>query len=210
MTLTIQTFVLGPIQNNTYLAIDEGSRQAALVDPSTPSRQVISCLEEHKIDLSLILITHAHFDHISGVHWFRTVNGRRIPVAMHSLDLDLWRDGGGSKNFGFELKPGEDPDMLVADGQLIALGETSFKVLHTPGHSFGHVTYYSPQAQVAFCGDLIFYHGVGRADLPVSCEPDLYTSIREKILTLPDETILLPGHGERTSVKEEKANNPFL
>jgi hydroxyacylglutathione hydrolase len=210
MTLSIQTFVLGPIQNNTYLAIDDQTHQAALVDPSTPSRQVVSYLEDNQINLRLILITHAHFDHISGVHWFRNIGDRQIPVAMHPLDLDLWREGGGSKDFGFELKPGEVPDMLVADGQEIQLGETTFKVLFTPGHSFGHVTYFSPENLIAFCGDLIFYHGVGRTDLPVSNESDLFTSIREKILTLPEDTILLPGHGERTSVKEEKANNPFL
>jgi hydroxyacylglutathione hydrolase len=210
MSIAIHTFILGPIQNNTYLVIDEPTRQAALIDPSTPSSQVVNFLKENDLDLQLILITHAHFDHISGVHRFRTFNNRPIPVAMHTLDLELWRDGGGSKDFGFELKTGEDPDVIVTDNQELLLGNTAFKVLHTPGHSFGHVTYYFPEERAAFCGDLIFYHGVGRTDLPVSNEPDLYTSIHEKIFTLPEDTILYPGHGEKTSVKEEKENNPFL
>jgi Zn-dependent hydrolases, including glyoxylases len=210
MSITVQTFILGPIQNNTYLVIDDESKQAALVDPSTPSKQILDYLKSNTLDLRLILITHAHFDHISGVHWFRNRNNRTIPVALHALDLDLWRDGGGSKDFGFELKPGADPDLLVSDGQRIPLGKTSFKVLHTPGHSFGHVTYVADHDRAAFCGDLIFYHGIGRTDLPVGNEADLFASIREKIFTLPADTILYPGHGDKTSVGEEKANNPFL
>ncbi|NPV40077.1 MAG: MBL fold metallo-hydrolase [Anaerolineae bacterium] len=210
MSISVQTFILGPIQNNTYLVIDEESKQAALVDPSTPSKQVLDYLESNTLDLRLILITHAHFDHISGVHWFRNRNNRAIPVAMHALDLDLWRDGGGSKDFGFELKPGADPDFLVSDGQRIPLGKNFFRVLHTPGHSFGHVTYVADHDRMAFCGDLIFHHGIGRTDLPVGNEADLFSSIREKIFTLPEDTILYPGHGDKTSVGEEKANNPFL
>lgn len=210
MSITIQTFILGPIQNNTYLVIDDESKQAALVDPSTPSKLVLDYLENNNLELRLILITHAHFDHISGVHWFRNWNNHAIPVAMHALDLELWRDGGGSRDFGFELKPGADPDLLVVDGHIIPLGKTSFKVLHTPGHSHGHVTYIAERDRAAFCGDLIFYHGIGRTDLPVGNEADLFSSIREKILTLPEDTILYPGHGEKTSVEEEKAHNPFL
>jgi glyoxylase-like metal-dependent hydrolase (beta-lactamase superfamily II) len=132
MTFEIKTFVLGPILNNTYLVIDNQTRQAALIDPSAPSKQVLDYLEKNSIDLRMIMITHAHFDHIGGVHWFRNMNGHNIPVALHALDLDLWRSGGGSLDFGFEIKPGEDPDLLVTDGQVLQLGNSSFRVLHTP------------------------------------------------------------------------------
>ncbi len=209
MTLQIHNYVLGPIQNNTYLAVDVDSKQAALIDPAIPSRQIADFLEQHQLRLSFILITHAHFDHIGGVRWFRALGSQKPPVALHALDLELWRGGGGSKDFGFELNAGEEPDLMVADGQEIEMGKSIFKVLHTPGHSFGHVTYYNAESRAAFCGDLIFHHSVGRTDLPVSSEADLYSSIREKILTLPEDTILYPGHGEKTSVGEEKANNPF-
>jgi hydroxyacylglutathione hydrolase len=210
MTISIHTFVLGPIQNNTYLVVDDETRQAVLIDPAAPSKQIASLIEEKGLQLKYMLITHAHFDHIGGVKWFQSLSNQPIPVALHSLDLDLWKAGGGSKDFGFEFDPGQEPDLIVCDQQLIPLGKTTFKVLFTPGHSFGHVTYLSLENRAAFCGDLIFYHGVGRTDLDVCNEEDLYTSIREKIFTLPDDTFLYPGHGKKTSVKEEKENNPFL
>ncbi len=210
MSISIHTFVLGQIQNNTYLLVDRDTRQAAIVDPTLPSQKIASLMEQENLELKLILITHAHFDHIGGVKWFQSLTKEHIPVALHPLDLDLWKSGGGAKNFGFEFDPGESPDFMVSDGQVIPLGNTDIQVLFTPGHSTGHVTYYCPADRAAFCGDLIFHHGVGRSDLDVSNEEDLYKSIQEKIFTLPDDTVLYPGHGEKTSVEEEKENNPFL
>ena len=210
MSMTIHTFILGPIKNNTYLVVEEESRMAALIDPAAPTNQITSLLDQQGLKLKYILITHAHFDHITGVKWARTLANEHIPIALHSLDIDLWKDGGGSKNFGFELDPGPVPDLIVSDQQVIQMGNLEFTVLHTPGHSQGHVTYYCPAEKVAFCGDLIFKHSVGRTDLEGCSTADLMKSIQEKIFTLPDETILYPGHGETTTVKEEKENNPFL
>lgn len=210
MTIKIHTFVLGAIKNNTYLIVDEATRQAALVDPAASTNQIPAMLEEQDYHLASMLITHAHFDHIGGVKWMQSITPQHVPVALHELDLGLWRDGGGSRDFGFNFDPGPEPDLIVNDGQVLTLGETQITVLHTPGHSFGHVTYLISADKAAFCGDLIFYHGVGRTDLDVCNEEDLFTSIRTKILTLPDDTVLYPGHGAMTSVGEERANNPFL
>lgn len=210
MSIAIHTFVLGPIQNNTYLVVDEESHQAAIIDPAAPSKHISDLITEQNLKLAYIFITHAHFDHIMGVKWARSLSQEHIPVAMHSLDMDLWKEGGGARDFGFEFDAGEVPDLIVEDQQIIPLGSTDFKVLHTPGHSFGHVAYYSSADSVAFCGDLIFLHGIGRTDLDTGSESALNKSIREKIFTLPGETVLYPGHGDRTSVKEEKKNNPFL
>jgi len=210
MSMIIKSFILGPIQNNTYLVADEETGHAAIVDPAAPSKEISSYIEKHGWKLKYIWITHAHFDHIGGVKWFQSLNEIPVPVAMHPLDMDLWKDGGGSKNFGFDFNSGSEPDFLIQDHQIIKLGDIAFEVLHTPGHTRGHVTFASKQDRVAFCGDLIFLHGIGRSDLDDSDEDDLYTSIREKIFTLPDDTILYPGHGPQTIVKEEKENNPFL
>lgn len=210
MTITIQTYILGPIKNNTYVIIDEDTKQAALVDPAIPSKQIFTFIEQNGITLKYMLITHAHFDHIGGVKWFQGLTKDHVPVVMHPQDRDLWVDGGGAKNFGFKFDPGKVPDLFVEDQQNLKLGNCEFKVLHTPGHSHGHVTYAFIDDQIAFCGDLIFYHSVGRTDLADGNTEHLENSIRQKIFTLPDDTILYPGHGKPTSVKEEKENNPFL
>jgi len=210
MTVKIHTFILGAIKNNTYLIVDEATRLAALVDPAASTNQIPAMLEEKGLELCYMLITHAHFDHIGGVRWMQSLAPQHVPVALHALDLNLWNEGGGSKDFGFDFDPGPQPDLIVTDGQKLTLGDTQITVLHTPGHSFGHVTYHLGAERVAFCGDLIFYHGIGRTDLDVCNEDDLFASIRTKILTLPDDTVLYPGHGAKTTVGEERVNNPFL
>ena len=154
-------------------------------------------------DLKSILITHAHFDHIGGVKWFIAQSKQKPIVALHAADLDLWREGGGSKDFGFDLKVGSEPDLFLQDNQIISLGKISIKVMHTPGHTPGHVTFLIAEDLAAFCGDLIFYHGVGRTDLKMSNEEDLRLSITEKIFTLDPKTKLYPGHGRATTVLEE-------
>ena len=210
MSITIQTYILGPIQNNTYLVVDNDSKEAVIIDPAVPSNQISKWLEQNSVSLKYILITHAHFDHIGGVKWVRSLFLGHIPVTLHALDKDLWIKGGGAANFGFEFDPGDAPDLLVEDQQILTLGNSNIKVLHTPGHSSGHVAYVFLGDRAAFCGDLIFLHSVGRTDLDDSSSEDLYASIHEKIFTLPEDTILYPGHGKTTTVKEEKENNPFI
>lgn len=210
MSIAIHTFVLGPIKNNTYLVVDDETKQAAIIDPAAPSKQIASLIEQHDYTLKYIFITHAHFDHIMGVEWARSLSQEPIPITLHSYDLTLWKDGGGAKNFGFKFDPGPEPDLIITDQQIIKLGNSDFKVLHTPGHARGHVTYYSSADKAAFCGDLIFLHSVGRTDLEHGSSSDLRKSITEKIFTLPDDTILYPGHGQTTTVKEEKENNPYI
>ncbi len=210
MTLFIETFILGPIENNTYLIVDETSQSAAVIDPAAPSQAVIEKIQEKNAVLKFILLTHAHFDHIGGVKWLTRQFSTTQKVALHQADLGLWENGGGSKDFGFDFEPGIEPNLVLNDHNILLLGDVQINVLHTPGHTMGHVTYHLPQINTAFCGDLIFYRGIGRTDLNVSNETDLFKSIHERILTLPDETILYPGHGPSTSVAQEKQNNPFL
>jgi len=210
MALVIDTFVLGPIENNTYLLSDKTSKEAVLIDPAAPSRRIFQHIEKNNLYLTEIWLTHAHFDHIGGVRWFLKQGKGNIQAAMHKDAVNLWKMGGSAKDFGFDFDPGPPPDKLFSNNDILNIGTTEFTVLHTPGHTPGHVTFYNAQENVAFCGDLIFYHGIGRTDLAISSTPDLMKSISQKILTLPDETRLYPGHGQFSTVGEEKKNNPFL
>lgn len=210
MTIDIQTYTLGPLENKTYLINDINSKEAAIIDPSIPSKQISSWIEQNGITLKYILITHAHFDHIGGAKWFQNLSENHIPIALHEKDMELWKEGGGAKNFGFDFDPGVTPDLIVEDQQEFQLGNSTFKVLFTPGHSPGHVTYAFIDDQAAFCGDVIFFHSVGRTDLEHGSSEVLLTSIHQKIFTLSDNTILYPGHGKPTTVEEEKKNNPYV
>jgi hydroxyacylglutathione hydrolase len=210
MSLSISTFVLGPIENNTYLISDTTTKIAAIIDPSVASRDLARIIKENEWNLKYILITHAHFDHIGGVKWFKKQTKHSLNIALHPADLNLWREGGGSKEFGFDLDVGSEPNLFLEDNQIILMGNIPIKVLHTPGHTPGHVTFSIAEELVAFCGDLIFYHSVGRTDLQTSNEDDLLQSITEKIFKLDPKTTLYPGHGIKTTVLEEMENNPYL
>ncbi len=210
MTINISTFVLGPIENNTYLITDQKSKIAAVIDPSIASRDLMQKIKALDLRLEYILITHAHFDHIGGVKWLKAQFNYEIKVAMHPADLKLWQSGGSAREFGFDFNAGDEPDLMIENGHILKFGNAVIKALHTPGHTPGHVTYSIESTLVAFCGDLIFYHGIGRTDLKISNEDDLMKSIKEKICKLDPRTTLFPGHGQSTTVQEEMENNPFL
>ncbi len=211
MALMIDTFILGPIDNNTYLLSDKISKEAVLIDPAAPSKKIVQHIEKNNLFLKEIWLTHAHFDHIGGVRWFlEQYAGSDIQAAIHKNAVNLWKIGGSARDFGFDFDPGPLPKKILSGNDILKIGTTEFTVLHTPGHTPGHITFYDAQDNIAFCGDLIFYHGIGRTDLTISSTPSLMKSISQKILTLPDETRLYPGHGQFTTVGEEKNNNPFL
>jgi hydroxyacylglutathione hydrolase len=132
------------------------------------------------------------------------------PVALHPADAVLWRMQGGAPLFGFHIDPGPEPTVDLFHGQILRLGRYQLEVRHAPGHTAGHVVFCCLGERVAFCGDVIFRGSIGRTDLPGGDYDTLMDSIREQILTLPDETRLLSGHGPETTVGLERGWNPFL
>lgn len=210
MSLEMLPFVLGPLDNNTYLLVDQETGSAVIIDPAFDCGEVVDIIRRKGWQLAAIWITHAHFDHIAGVPEVLAAWGKPVPVALHPADLPLWRSNGGADAFGFMLNPGPEPAFLVEDGQFLDLGESRVEVRLVPGHSQGHVMYYAAQIAALFCGDVIFRGSIGRTDLEGGNFDLLIEGIRAKVLTLPDNTRLFPGHGPDTTVEMEKKYNPFL
>ncbi len=210
MPLDIVLFVLGPLENNTYLAADRATGSAVLVDPAEGAESAVREAESRGWDLQAIWLTHAHFDHFSGVQGALDALGRTIPVGLHPLDLPLWREKGGAARFGMDVDPGPQPDLVYNIGEELELGESRIQVRLVPGHTPGHVVFYSPADKTVFCGDVIFAGSIGRTDLPGGDFDVLVAGIRREILRLPDDTRLLPGHGPATTVGRERFYNPFI
>lgn len=208
--LLIVPIQLGPLENNTYLFADTASKLAIAVDPSFDSEVVLEEAQRRGWQITAIWLTHAHFDHIAGVKTLAESAEPNLPIGLHPEDLPLYRQSGGAGLFGLSISPGAEPKVAFTHGQVLELGSEMVEVRHAPGHTPGHVIFYLPAAQAALTGDVIFYHGVGRTDLPGGDHAALMRSIREQVLTLPPETRLLSGHGPETSVEEETAENPFL
>ncbi|MCX6053596.1 MAG: MBL fold metallo-hydrolase [Chloroflexi bacterium] len=210
MTLQLQTFETGPLGNKVCLLFDEATKNSVLVDPSFEPEGVIDFIVKKELHVARVLITHGHFDHFAGLSSLCSKLKIFPQIGLHPADLDLWRDGGGGKNYGFMIEQPADPDLWFEEGQVINLENREIEVRSAPGHSPGSVIFYVPSIKTAICGDVIFYHGVGRTDLPGGSHATLIESIRTQVLSLPLNTRLIPGHGGETTVQEEKDKNPYL
>jgi len=208
-TPPLRVFVMevGPLAENTYIVEHVASRQAAVVDPGDEGEEILDRLAERGITLEKILLTHGHFDHVGAVRTLKERTGAKIHI--HADHADRMRTAGRQGGmFGLHVEDPPAPDVLLREGDRVTLGDQRFQVLHTPGHTPGHVTFLS--GEMAFVGDLIFAGSIGRTDLPGGSFDDLIRAVREKIFVLPDRTVLFPGHGPATTVGEEKRSNPFF
>jgi glyoxylase-like metal-dependent hydrolase (beta-lactamase superfamily II) len=206
--LIVDTLPVGPLQTNCYLVGCEQTHLGAVMDPGGDPAVILSAIERRGLTLEVILLTHAHFDHIGGLAELAAAT--HAQVALHPDDLPLFHAKGGAAMFGIFLPPSPEPDLALSAGQVIKVGTLRFDVLHTPGHTPGHVTFYEPTAKAAFDGDVLFMQGIGRTDFPGSSYQQLMESIRNKLFMLPDDTTIYPGHGPATTVGDEKWGNPFL
>jgi hydroxyacylglutathione hydrolase len=208
--LTILSLPLGPVQTNTYLVGNENNGEAVVIDPAWDGDVILDQARQRSWRITSIWLTHAHFDHLAGGGAVAEGTTPMPPVALHPGDNALWRAKGGAALFGFQIDPGPEPTIDLSQFTHLRLGQVEFDVRHTPGHTPGHVVFYCSQESLAFCGDVIFQGSIGRTDLPGGDFSTLLNSIRTQILTLPDETRLLSGHGPETTVGEERVSNPFL
>lgn len=208
--LSIVSFVLGPVQTNSYLIADEESGEAAVIDPAWDGKRIVAEANKNNWHIKNIWITHAHFDHVGGTAELIDYVDRPPPIALHKDDYDLWNMQGGAQLFGVRLDPMPKPTAELYHGQILKIGATHLEVRHAPGHTKGHVMFYCESEAVLFCGDVIFQGGIGRTDLPGGDYQTLIDSIYNQVLSLPDETRLLSGHGPESTVGIEKKYNPFL
>jgi glyoxylase-like metal-dependent hydrolase (beta-lactamase superfamily II) len=204
----VRTLAVGPLQTNCYLIGCQETRLGAVIDPGGDAADILAAVAQDGLAVQYVLLTHAHFDHIGAVA--EIVEATRAPLALHPDDLPILHARGGAAMFGIFTRPSPDPSLVLAEAQTIEIGTLRLHVLHTPGHTPGHVTFHEATAKAAFDGDVLFQMGIGRTDFPGGSYPQLMDSIRNKLFTLPDETVVYPGHGPATSVGDEKRSNPFL
>lgn len=208
--MRILTFAGGPFAENAYLVVCPGSGAAVVVDPGADAAEMVAALKRQEATLNAILLTHAHLDHVEGVPRVREAFPD-APIVLHPADRPLY-DAAPQQAAAFGLEAPElpPPDESWAHGDTFAFGDCAFRVRHAPGHSPGHVILVAEEEGVALVGDVIFLGSIGRTDLPGGDYRVLMRSIREQVLTLPDETRLLTGHGDETTVGHERRGNPFL
>ncbi len=197
---------VGPLQENCYLVVDEGSGLAAMVDPGDEAPRLLGALEMTGATLAAIWMTHAHFDHVGAVA--EVVRSTHAPIWLHPLDRRLWDYAAKSATmYGIEIENPPPPDHDLADGMQVSLGSLVFSVMHAPGHAPGHVVFHGHG--LVFAGDCLFAGSIGRTDLPYS-DPRALAKSLEQIATLPEDARVHPGHGPSTSIGVEKRTNPFL
>ncbi len=205
--MRILGFPVGPLQANAYLAICEQGGACALVDPGEEAERLIEAAANEGARIESILLTHAHLDHVGGVAEAKRETG--APVFLHPADAGLYAAAAAhARSYGLEIEEPPSPDGELEDGQIIEIGAEQLEVRLTPGHSPGHVCLVGDG--FALVGDCVFAGSIGRTDLPGGDYRTLMESINERILTLPDETILYSGHGPATTVGRERQVNPFL
>jgi hydroxyacylglutathione hydrolase len=205
--LKVHVMEVGPLAVNAYLVERPEDRRAVVIDPGDEGEAILAVLGERDLSLDKILLTHGHFDHVGGVASLKEKTG--APVHVHAADAALMKAARRhGLMFGLTVPDPPEPDVLVADGELVPFGNLSFRVVHTPGHTPGCVTYIIEN--MAFVGDLIFQGSIGRTDFPGGDHEALLESVRKSIFVLDDATVLLPGHGPATTVGNEKRYNPFF
>lgn len=204
-----EIFPVGPLQCNCSVVGDEASREAMVIDPGDDISRVLEIVRQHGLTVKQIVITHAHIDHIGGAMKLKQATGAPILLNQHDLEqlplLEIQASW-----VGMPAPGAVKVDALLADAQSLAAGEVKATVIHTPGHTAGSVCLYFPAERKLIAGDTLFAGSIGRTDLPGGSLQKIMASLHERVLALPDETVVVPGHGPLTSIGEERASNPFL
>lgn len=207
--MILRAMALGPFQTNAYLLGCESTHEGVCIDPGFEADAILAEAESAELTIVKILLTHGHVDHVSAVSGVKEATG--APVYIHEADKDQYLMAPElGRYFGLRTSAQPEPDHLLADGDEVTFGKETLKVIHTPGHTPGGVCFHSEAAKLLVAGDTLFCRGIGRTDLPGGSTRTLFRSIKERIYALDGATVVLPGHGPETTVREEMFQNPFV
>lgn len=207
-SMIIETLAVGPFQSNVFILGDKETGEAVVIDPGDDIQDVLGILRKNSLKPGNILLTHGHIDHVSGVKALKEATG--ATVFLHKEDMFLYEQLPTQASFfGITADEIVKIDRCIEDGMEIGEGSLKCRVIHTPGHTPGSVSFYFQQG-IVFTGDTLFRWSIGRTDLWGSSHEELMTSIKDKLFKLDDRTTVYPGHGPSTTIGAEKRDNPFL
>jgi hydroxyacylglutathione hydrolase len=207
--MILKMLTVGPFQENCYLIGDEASGVGAVVDPGDEAARIAMAVEQTELEIGSIIVTHAHIDHVGGVT--ALVDEYACPVLMHA-EAEPMLEQLPTQALMMGLRFGKIPtvDRHIGEEETLEVGDLRLSPLYTPGHAPGHLAFYIEDEGLVLSGDALFAGSVGRVDLPGGSMEVLMRSIEERLMTLPDETRVYPGHGPQTEIGNERATNPFL
>ena len=200
---------VGPLQCNCSIVGDEQTREAMVIDPGDQIEDILQILRDAKLQLKQIVVTHAHIDHVGGAMKLKAATG--APILMNQSDYALLKMLGMQAAWVGVHPPGDVRiDEGIGDGRVLQIGGIAGNVIHTPGHTEGSICLHFPQQKKLIAGDTLFAGSIGRTDLPGGSMEKILRSLHTRVLALPDETQVTPGHGPQTTIGEERETNPFL
>jgi hydroxyacylglutathione hydrolase len=202
----LKKLVVGPLASNCYIVGSEATKEGMIIDPADEAEKILQCVKELGLKINFIVLTHGHPDHVGALKEIKEATGAE--VVIHTDDAESLQQPFLGSLFGLSYPAPPPADRLLKEGDSIDIGDLHFSVRHTPGHTPGGICLLGHG--VLFSGDTLFNYGIGRYDLPGGNYSQLMDSLQAKLMALPDDTIVYPGHGPDTTIGTERRENPFL